>query len=138
MSVNGVSGRFQRNRSLYAVAVAVVIGMGLLWRSSLLPLSNFTAKYGGDALWALVVFLGFGFLFRGASTLRIAVVSICFAWSVEFLQLYHAPWIDSLRGKQLGHLVLGSRFNSPDLLAYTIGIAFGALAEGLFYGTKER
>jgi hypothetical protein len=138
MSGNGVTGRFRRNRPLYAVAVAVVIGMGLLWRSSLLPLSNFTAKYGGDALWALVVFLGFGFLFRGVSTLRIAVLSICFAWSIEFLQLYHAPWIDSFRARQLGHLVLGSRFNSPDLLAYAIGIAFGASAEGILYRSKER
>src|SRR5688572_32997272 len=124
MSAVKITKPFQRNRSLYAVAAAMAIGMGLLWRSRLLPLSSFTAKYGGDALWALAVFLGFGLLFRRASTLRIAFVSICFAWSIEFLQLYHAPWIDSLRAHQLGHLILGSTFNSPDLPAYAIGIAF--------------
>jgi CubicO group peptidase (beta-lactamase class C family) len=123
---------FQRKRSRYAVAAAVVIGVGLFWRSGFVSLSSFTAKYGGDALWALVVFLGFGFLFRCVSTLRIALVSVCFAWSLEFLQLYHAPWIDSLRASQLGHLILGSTFNGPDFLAYAFGIAIGAFAEKLF------
>lgn len=121
----------QRNRWRYAAAAAAVIGMGLFWRSGILPLSSFASKYGGDALWALMVFLGFGFVFKRASTLQIAVWSICFAWGIELLQLYHAPWIDALRAHRLGHLVLGSAFNAPDLVAYTIGVAVGAAAEKL-------
>src|SRR5688500_20363281 len=117
MSRIGITEPLQRNRLLYAVAAVLVIGMGILWRSPLLPVSSFTAKYGGVALWALVAFLAFGFLFRRASTLRIALISLCFAWTIEFLQLYHAPWIDSLRARQLGHFILGSTFHSPDLLA---------------------
>ena len=119
----------QRCRPAYALAIALVIGTGLLWRSGLLPLPSFLAKYGGDSLWALVVFLCFGFAFHRSSTMRIALGAVCFAWSVEFLQLYHAPWIDGIRSTRLGHLVLGTMFNSPDLLAYVIGIALGALAE---------
>src|SRR5688572_10101869 len=61
-----------------------------------------------------------------------------FAWSVEYLQLYHAPWIDAIRSTRLGRLVLGSVFNSPDLLAYVIGIALGALAEYVFLNTKQK
>lgn len=102
---------------------------GLLWRSGLLPLSSFIAKYGGDAFWALLVFVGLGFLFPGASTLRITVTSFCFAWAIEFSQLYHAPWLNSIRSTKPGHLVLGSTFNAPDLLAYAVGILLGALAE---------
>src|SRR5687767_1686508 len=88
---------FQRSRLVYALMVVLVIGTGLLWRSGLLPISAFLWKYGGDALWALVVFLGFGFVFPRASTGRIALIAVGFAWSIEFLQLYHAPWIDSVR-----------------------------------------
>ncbi len=122
-----------RNRPIYGVAIALVIGAGLLWRSNWLPLSSSVAKYGGDALWALMVFLGFGILFCRASTARIAWGAIGFAWCIEFLQLYHAPWIDSIRATQLGRLVLGSSFNAPDLMAYVVGIAVGACVEWLVF-----
>src|SRR5215213_2649536 len=103
----------QRNRPTYFVAIALVIGTGLMWRSSLFPLSDFLVKYGGDSLWALVVFLCFGLAFHRSSTARIALLAVCFAWSVELLQLYHSPWIDAIRSTRLGHLVLGTVFNSP-------------------------
>jgi hypothetical protein len=118
------------------LAIVLVIGLGLLWRSRLLPLSSFIAKYGGDALWALVVFLGFGLLFHRLSTLRLALLSLCLAWSIELLQLYHAPWLDLIRSSRLGHLVLGSTFNTPDLAAYALGITIGAIVELLVRSTN--
>jgi hypothetical protein len=130
--------RFERNRLLYVVLIAGVIGSGLLWRSSLLSFSAFISKYGGDSLWALLVFLGFGFLLPRLSTRRIAVIALCFAWSIEFSQMYHARWIDSIRANRLGGLVLGSTFNWPDLLAYAIGVLVGALAEMFLTGSSRR
>ncbi len=120
---------FRRSWPFYALGAVLVIGMGLFWRSGILPLSSVLAKYGGDSLWALLVFLGFGFAFSRSSTLRIVLIAVCFAWSIEFLQLYHAPWIDLVRSTRVGRSILGSTFNSPDLLAYVVGIAFGAFAE---------
>lgn len=123
------AGDFRRSRVGYALWVLLVIGAGLLWRSGVLPLSDFFAKYGGDALWALVAFLGCGFVFPRAATWRVAAMALGFAWAVEFSQLYHAGWIDDIRRTRLGHLVLGFTFNAPDLLAYAAGIAAGAAAE---------
>lgn len=117
----------QRSRPLYALAAVLIAGMGLAWRA--LPLSDFASKYGGDALWALMVFCGMGFLFARASTLQVSLFALGFAWAIEFLQLYHAPWIDAVRGTLPGRLVLGSTFNPPDLLAYVAGVALGALLE---------
>jgi len=128
----------QRSRPIYALAVVLVIGIGLLWRSGLLALPNFVAKYGGDSLWALVVFLCFGFVFPRTSTVRIGFLAVCFAWSVEFLQLCHAHWIDAIRATRLGRLVLGDSFNSPDLIAYVIGIAFGALGEYIYFHESRK
>jgi hypothetical protein len=122
-----------RSRPIYAVLTALVIGTGLLWRSGRLPLSGSLAKYGGDSLWSLVVFLCFGFVFRRSSTWRISLGAVCFAWSIEFLQLYHAPWIDGIRSTRPGQLVLGSSFNSPDLIAYVAGITVGALGECVYF-----
>lgn len=117
------------NRLLQTVALALVLGAGLLWRSHYLPLSPFVSKYGGDALWALAVFLGAGLCFPRASTLSLGLAALGFAWGIEFSQLYHAPWLDQLRSSLPGRLVLGSTFNAPDLLAYLTGIVFGTAAE---------
>lgn len=107
----------------------LVMAGGLLWRSRFVSLPAFMSKYGGDALWALLVFFGFGFVFTRISTLRLSVISLCFAWAIEFSQLYHAPWLDAIRATRPGHLVLGSTFNWPDLPAYAFGIALGFIAE---------
>ncbi len=105
------------------LAAFATIALGLLWRSHRVPLPSFVAKYGGDALWALMIF----FLVRAVNprlSLRAGSVwALAICWLVEFSQLYRAPWIDSIRHTFLGHLVLGSTFNPPDLLAYAVGVA---------------
>ncbi len=83
-----------RSRAVYALLVLAVIAAGLLWRSSLLPLPPFASKYGGDALWSLIVFFGLGLLLPRSSTLMLAVLAVGFSTAVEFSQLYHAPWIE--------------------------------------------
>lgn len=124
------SGR--RNRLSYAIAVVLVIGLGLLLRSGVAPFPIFVVKYGGVALWAIVVFLLLGLAAPVTATTRVAGIAVAVAWCVEFLQLYHSPWIDSIRSTRVGHLVLGSTFHSPDLVAYCVGIGLGAAAESTF------
>jgi hypothetical protein len=114
---------------LYAVLAVSVVMCGLLWRSGLIPLPQWLSNNGGDALWALMVFVGFGFLLPRASTLMVALLALTLSWGVEFSQLYHAPWIDSIRATIPGRLVLGNTFNWPDLIAYALGIGIGAVAE---------
>jgi glycopeptide antibiotics resistance protein len=85
--------------------------------------------YLGDALWALMIFFLFGFLFRTKETKWIATLAFLFSYSIEFSQLYHANWIDTLRQTKLGGLVLGYGFLWRDLLSYSIGIGMGILIE---------
>lgn len=87
------------------------------------------AKYGGSALWALLVFLLCGWLAPRMSTVRVALMASAIACAVEFSQLYHAPWIDQIRQTRMGALTLGSVFNWPDIPAYFLGIAVGAFGE---------
>jgi hypothetical protein len=118
-----------RSRALYALLAIAVVVAGLLWRSGLIPVPQWLSNNGGDALWALMVFVGFGFLFPHTSTLTVAMLALTFAWSVEFSQLYHAPWIDAIRATIPGKLVLGNTFYWPDLPAYALGIALGSFVE---------
>lgn len=118
-----------RSRPLYLLWMALAVGSGLLLRSRFVHLPKAIEKYGGDAIWALMVFFGLALIFHRASTLRVGLLALGFAWGVEFLQLYHAPWIDRIREMRIGHLVLGSTFNAPDLLAYAAGISVGVIFE---------
>ena len=114
---------------LYAILAVAIVAAGLLWRSGMIPLPQRLSNNGGDALWAMMIFVGFGFLLPRASTLLIALTALAFSWGVEFSQLYHAPWIDAIRATIPGRLVLGNTFNWPDLAAYALGIGLGAWAE---------
>lgn len=118
-----------RNRVVYATLVVAVVAAGLLWRSGLIPLPEWLSNYGGDALWALMVFVGFGFLLPRASTAVNALIALAFSWGVECSQLYHTPWIDAIRATLPGRLILGNTFNWPDLVAYALGIGLGAVVE---------
>ncbi len=121
----------QRSRPLIALLILITIAAGLWIRSRYFSFPPFYAKYAGDALWAVVVFLGCGFLHPKLTTARLAALSVVIAWSVEFLQLYHTPWLDAVRSTRLGTLTLGNTFNAPDLIAYVIGIGAISLIDSL-------
>ena len=111
------------------IATIMVIGVGLLWRSSWVVLPAWLSNNGGDALWAMMIFFGFGIIFTKISTVKLFFWSLAFSWCVEFSQLYHAEWIDKIRITIPGRLVLGSIYYWPDLIAYSVGIGIAVLLE---------
>ncbi|MGR5862883.1 ribosomal maturation YjgA family protein [Bacillus pacificus] len=126
----------KRNRLLYAMFTILVIISGLSSRKFAFALPALLNDYLGDALWALMIFIGFGFLFPKIETKKLAFISLMFCYGIEVSQLYHAEWIDSIRATTLGGLVLGYGFLWSDLVAYTIGVGVGFLFE--FILTKNK
>ncbi|MDA2382217.1 DUF2809 domain-containing protein [Bacillus cereus] len=122
----------KRNRVVYALFTIVVIILGLSSRKFAFALPHLLNDYLGDALWALMIFTGFGFLFPKTETKKLAFISLMFCYGIEASQLYHAEWIDSIRATTLGGLVLGYGFLWSDLVAYTIGVGVGILCEVIF------
>ena len=118
----------RRNRILYLILTIITIILGLLSRK-VQGLPQIISSYSGDALWALMVFFLFSFLFNKRSTIFILVISIIFSYGIEISQLYHAPWIDSIRATTLGGLILGFGFLWSDLICYTVGIVIGAIID---------
>jgi len=121
-----------RHRILYGALVVIVILLGLGSRQYRQLLPGWVGLYAGDALWALMVFLGTGFLFTKWTTSKVAGIALLFAYGIEVSQLYHAPWIDAVRSTKLGGLVLGYGFLWSDLGDYLLGIALGMIGEILF------
>ena len=117
--------RNSRSRLWLSLGPLSVIGLGLASRKYPFLFPAILGKYPGDALWALMVFLGWALLKPNASTFRLAAFALATSYAVEFSQLYQAPWINSIRTIPAGHLILGSTFSWFDLIAYTIGVAIG-------------
>jgi len=112
-------------RLIFSHYLMITILFGLLSRSSLIPQTSFIGTYAGDTLWALAVSLGFSVVLIGTSAKTIFITSLSFSFTIEFFQLYHSPWIDTLRGNKAVALILGSGFLWSDLICYTIGVSVG-------------
>jgi len=91
-----------RKRCWYGLAVIVTIALGLASRQFRGALPEVLGKYPGDALWALMVFFGWGVVFPQASTVRIALLTLGVCVAIETLKLYQAPWIVGIRHTTLG------------------------------------
>lgn len=118
-----------RTRIIFFLSAVAVTFVGLASRRYQAILPEFVGEYSGDTLWAMMLFLLVSTLLAGRTVISRATISLVLAYLVEISQLYHAPWIDSIRSTTLGGLVLGFGFLWTDLACYTVGIIIGALAE---------
>ena len=80
------------------------------------------AEYGGDVVWAGMFLFFMRIFFSRMKLWKLAL--ICYALGVadEVLQLYHAPWIESVRHTRIGGLILGFGFLWSDIICYAVGI----------------
>src|SRR5271156_4501782 len=91
----------------WTILLAMACGLGIGSRRFAGHLPSFIATYAGDTLWALALFLLLGLIMPRVATVRLAVAALILSLLVEVSQLYHAPWIDSIRQTKMGGLVLG-------------------------------
>ena len=69
-----------RKRILYFLLVIGVMILGICSRKYGDYLPGFINEYSGDILWALMVYLGFGFLFSKSPIKYIALISLIFSY----------------------------------------------------------
>lgn len=118
-----------RNRLTYFISIILVILLGLASRHFSEFLPGWINLYLGDILWAVMVFLMTGFLFRRKSTLWVAAAAIIFSYFIETSQIYHSPWLDNLRRTSIGGLILGFGFLWSDLVSYSVGVVLAVSLE---------
>lgn len=107
-----------------AVAAAVLaVGAGLGLRA---VAAGDVAKYGGDALYTVMLLALVVVAAPRLSPARAAAIALAASWAVEFLQLTAVP-AELSRRSTLARLVLGSTFNAPDLAWYAVGAGAGWL-----------
>jgi hypothetical protein len=119
-------------RALFLLGSVGVMFLGLASRRYREQLPTFLGEYSGDTLWALMLYLLVSCVIPDRSAVSRWLIAVLLATAVEISQLYHAPWIDSIRQTKLGGLVLGFGFLWTDLICYVVGITIGVLAECAF------
>ena len=110
-----------RIRTAAAGAAVLTVGAGLGLRA---VAAGDVAKYGGDALYTVLLLTLVVALAPRVTPLTAAGGALAVSWAVEFLQLSSVP-ADLSRRSALARLVLGSTFNAPDLLWYAVGASAG-------------
>jgi hypothetical protein len=114
------------------VSAALVLGTvacGLLVRFGPLGLPRPVVKYGGSILWALTIYWIVSALLARRRIVQVALWAGTLATSVEFLKLYHSPWLDSFRMTLPGILLLGRFFSVWDIVAYWFAVAAGSILD---------
>jgi hypothetical protein len=110
------------------LALFVLAGAGIFSRTPAgrLPWAD---KAFGDTLWATMFYLLIILLLPNVRTVVAAAMTVAITFGIEFLKLYHAPWIDSLRANVIGGMILGHAFIWHDFLSYILGTALGVLLD---------
>ncbi|MFD7628946.1 DUF2809 domain-containing protein [Streptomyces sp. NPDC059851] len=112
-----------RTRLAAAGAAAITVGLGLGLRAWS---TGTVAKYGGDALYTVLLLTLVVFAAPRVTPLRAAGSALAVSCLVEFVQLSPLP-AELSRHSTVARLLLGSTFNPPDLFWYSAGAAFGWL-----------
>jgi hypothetical protein len=86
-------------------------------------------KYGGSALWALMIYWIVSALLPSWPIPRLVVLAGIVATSVEFFKLLHSPGLDAFRVTLPGALLLGRFFSVWDIAVYWLAIAAGGWAD---------
>lgn len=115
------------NRFSYFILTAFIIILGILSRKT-----DGIPMFFGDILYAVMIYFGMRFLFINNSFAKSFILALVFCFCVEFLQLYRAEWILTIRRTTLGHYALGEGFLWSDLGCYFIGVIIAFLIDTNF------
>lgn len=123
-----------RTRAAAVAAAGLTVGAGLGLRA---VAAGDVAKYGGDALYTVLILTLVVAVAPRVSPARAAAIALAASWAVEFLQLGPVP-AELSRRSALARLVLGSTFNAPDLYWYAVGAGAGWLVHTALRRARRR
>lgn len=108
-------------RLIYLLLFVFCTWLAIATRTHSASFHPLVAKYGGDIIWAGMFLFFLRIFFAVVQLWKLALV--CYGLGVldELLQLYHAPWIESVRHTRLGGLMLGYGFLWSDIICYAEG-----------------
>ena len=121
--------------SLAIMFITVIVGLTI--RFAPLGLPSFIIKYGGSTMWALMAYWIVSTLLPSRRPLTVVFLTGTLTTAVEFVKLYHSPFLDTFRLTFPGIVLLGRYFSVWDIVAYWLAISVGALIDRGFHPAEQ-
>ncbi|MEJ2048795.1 MAG: DUF2809 domain-containing protein [Calditrichota bacterium] len=112
---------FLLNRKWSIISIVIIIPVGFYTKFYSGPASGWVNNSLGGIpyvlFWSLVFFL----IAPRTSPLKIVAIVFILTGILEFLQLWHPVFLESIRSYFLGRAIIGSSFSRSDFFYYFIG-----------------
>ncbi|MFM7408240.1 MAG: DUF2809 domain-containing protein [Cuspidothrix sp.] len=120
------------------ISLTIILIIGLLYSKYRYSVSWLNQEIGGIfyiIFWCLLAFL---FIPKRSTVWQIPLWVLAITSLIEFIQLWHLPFLDYLRSFWWGKMVLGSVFNWADFPYYFIGAGLGWLGLKIIWNLKNK
>lgn len=133
MAFNRHTMKLQFNKSYFIVFFLLLIIEVLI---TIFYFNPFIRGFVGDIL---VVILIFSFIktFICVSSKKVLLVTLLFAFGIEFLQLFEITKHLNIQSKLI-KTILGTSFEYTDFIAYIIGCVFGGFIENILQRKRTK
>ena len=120
-----ISVPMNRQRLLILLSFIVITPIGFMTKFYEGPGQDWVSDSLGGLFYEVFWCLVFGFIFVKARPFKIALWVFLITCLLEFVQLWHPPFLEFLRGNFIGRTILGSSFNWFDFPYYLVGSGVG-------------
>ena len=121
-----------RERKYLILALLVIIPAGFYTKFYSGPFELIAHNYLGGFFYEIFWILLFVLFFSRAKAFTVALTVFAATCGIEFLQLWHPPFLELLRSNFIGRTVLGNSFTWYDFPWYLAGSFAGCLlAKGI-------
>lgn len=113
-------------RFLYAMrwtllSIALITPLGFVTKVYAGPVANWVNNSLGGVLYVIFWSLVFSVFFYRTKPWKIAAIVTLVTCLLEFLQLWHPPFLEAIRSTFLGVTLIGNSFTWLDLVHYLLG-----------------
>ncbi len=130
--------KFIQSRKITIIFLFLIVPIGFYTKFYSGPAHVWVNNSFGGLLYEIFWCLVFFFLFPKAKPAKIALWVLLVTCSLEFLQLWHPPFLEYLRGNFIGRTILGNSFNRGDFPYYFVGSLGGYFVLRLIQKIQEK
>jgi hypothetical protein len=127
-----------KKRLLTLLMIIILVPIGFFTKFYSGPAQNWISNSIGGLLyevfWCLVLY----FMFQKTRIVIIVLIVFVTTCFLEFLQLWHPPFLEYLRGNFIGRTILGNTFNWMDFPYYIAGSILGYFLLRFISGTSDK
>ncbi len=124
-------------RKRILLTLALIIPLGFLTKFYTGPAHSFVANYLGGFFYVVFWILLFSFFWSKSNPVHVSVSVFILTSAIEFLQLWHPVFLETIRQNFLGRTILGNFFTWYDFPWYFAGgIAGYFILTGIIYRKK--